>query len=142
MGRSRAGSIHIKPKPRGKPFTGINDPRRHPGFPPGICPNPGGRPKNQGESAAYIAHRLREEFLDVLVDTIKVYAAKGSSAHMIEALNRVAGKVVDKTELSGPAGGAIPLEVTEALRAKMQAKIEALGGITAATVDLIAEDEQ
>jgi hypothetical protein len=63
-------------------------------------------PKDQAESAAYIARRLREEFLDQLVDAIKYHAVKGSAPYMVEALNRVAGKVTDKTELNIPLGSA------------------------------------
>lgn len=96
--RSAQIALHIKRKPRGKPFTGKDDPRNGPGFPPGISPNPGGRPKDRTETASYIEQRLREEYLEQLVTALALHAIRGSPTHIVEALNRVAGKVTDKTE--------------------------------------------
>jgi hypothetical protein len=88
-----------KRKPRGKPFAEGNE---H-AWKPGQSGNPAGRPRDQAESAAYIARRLREEFLDQAVDALKFHAVKGSAPHMIEALNRVAGKVLQELEVGGQA---------------------------------------
>lgn len=87
-------------KAGGKPFTGADDPRRHPGWAPGVSGNPSGLPKNRIETASYIEQRLREEYLEQLVTALALHAIKGSPTHIVEALNRVAGKVTDKTELS------------------------------------------
>ena len=85
----------------GRPFPKGNNLGQK--FQPGQSGNPSGRPKDQAESAAYIARRLREEFLDQAIDALKFHAVKGSAPHMIEALNRVAGKVLQELELSGQA---------------------------------------
>lgn len=87
-------------KASGKPFTGKDDPRRHPGFAPGVSGNPSGLPKNRIETAAYIEQRLREEYLEQLVTALALHAIKGSPTHIVEALNRIAGKVIDKAEIS------------------------------------------
>lgn len=68
---------------------------------PGESGNKAGRPKNQIETARYIADRLREtETLEGLITALKVHAFKGSPTHLVEALNRVAGKVTDKQDVS------------------------------------------
>jgi hypothetical protein len=83
----------------GKPFQPGNE---H-AWKPGQSGNPAGRPRDQAESAAYIARRLREEFLDQAIDALKFHAVKGSAPHMIEALNRVAGRVLQELEVGGQA---------------------------------------
>jgi hypothetical protein len=92
-------------------FTGKDDPRRHPGWPKGVSGNPSGYPKDRAEAAKHMERRLREEFLDQAVDAIKYHATKGSVGYMIEALNRMLGKVADKTELTGSEGA--PIEIKQ-----------------------------
>ena len=99
--QTRAGSSAAKP--RGRPFK----PGTIHAWKPGQSGNPSGLPKNRIETAAYIEQRLREEYLEQLVTALALHAIKGSPTHIVEALNRVAGKVTDKTELSGHDGGAI-----------------------------------
>jgi hypothetical protein len=108
--KAKGLAIKTKGKPRGKPFV-KGDPRIQPQWKPGQSGNPSGRPKNQAESHAYIAARIREEYLEQLVTALALHAIKGSPTHIVEALNRVAGKVTDKTELSGQEGG--PIVVTQ-----------------------------
>lgn len=87
-------------KPSGKPFTGKDDPRRHPGWSKGTSGNPSGMPKDRAEASAYIERRLREEFTDKAVDALMAGAEVGSSQHLLEALNRIAGKVTEKREVT------------------------------------------
>jgi hypothetical protein len=75
--------------------------------------NPAGYTKSAAETAAYIAQRLREEFTDQLIDAIKFHALKGASPYMAEAVNRMAGKVSDKLELTGADGAPVSVEVHE-----------------------------
>jgi len=91
-------------------------------FQPGVSGNPAGRPKNQVESAEYIAKRLREEFLDRAIDELMDRAMNGSAAHMIEALNRVAGKVTDR--VSGSIDHHVELEGRVDFSASMRRILE------------------
>jgi hypothetical protein len=94
-----------------------NDPRinRDAQWKPGESGNPAGRPKNQIETSRYIAAKLREEeTLDQLITALKLHAIKGSGTHMVEALNRVAGKVpnqIDHTNKGEPFAEASPAEM-------------------------------
>jgi hypothetical protein len=92
--QTRAGSSAAKP--RGRPF----EPGNTHAWKPGQSGNPSGLPKNRIETAAYIEQRLREEYLEQLVTALALHAIKGSPTHIVEALNRVAGKVIDKAELA------------------------------------------
>ena len=83
-------------KPRGRPF----EPGNTHAWKPGQSGNPSGLPKNRIETAAYIEQRLREEYLEQLVTALALHAIKGSPTHIVEALNRIAGKVIDKAEIS------------------------------------------
>jgi hypothetical protein len=84
---------------RGRPFPPGN--RFGHQWKPGESGNPSGMPKTQAETARYIAERLREEeTLEGLITALKVHAIKGSPTHIVEALNRVAGKVTDKQDVS------------------------------------------
>ena len=83
-------------KPRGRPF----EPGNTHAWKPGQSGNPSGLPKNRIETAAYIEQRLREEYLEQLVTALALHAIKGSPTHLVEALNRIAGKVIDKAEIS------------------------------------------
>lgn len=123
--RSSATALQFrgKAKPRGKPFKGKDDPRRAPGFPPGKSGNPGGVPKNRDEAAAYIERELQEHVAEI-VTALRLHALKGSPTHMVEALNRMAGKVVDRTELTGKDGE--PISVSMEKRAARVARFETM----------------
>jgi len=116
------------PPPRGKPFT-KDDPRinRDAQWKPGESGNPSGMPKDRAAAAAHIERRLREEFIDQAIDALKYHTVKGSAAHMIEALNRMAGKVADKGDLKVEVG-ALESLTDEELAAKLTEALEGLTG--------------
>ena len=84
-------------------------------------------PKDRAAAAAHIERRLREEFIDQAIDALKYHTVKGSAAHMIEALNRMAGKVADKSDLKVEVG-ALEKLTDEQLAAKLTEALEALKG--------------
>lgn len=101
------GGISADKPVRGRPFQPGNE---H-AWKPGQSGNPSGLPKNRIETAAYIERRLREQYLEQIVSALAKYSLDGSPTHIVEALNRMAGKVTDKMELdhSGIALGVVVL---------------------------------
>ena len=104
--RLSAGSSATR-RPRGRPSRKGNPFASR----PGQSGNPAGVPKDRREAAEYVARRPREEFIDQVVDALKVCAARGSATHLVEALDRMAGKVPDKAELTGEDGDSIQLRL-------------------------------
>jgi len=105
--RGRAASSARK-APRGRPFGKGN----RFAWKPGQSGNATGFPRDLRETAAYIERKLREH-LDELVTALRLHAIKGSPTHMVEALNRVAGKIPDRTELTGDNGEEIRVHIRQ-----------------------------
>jgi hypothetical protein len=119
--RRGGGSSATREPPRGKPFEKGNPYA----WKPGQSGNPSGVPKDRAAAAAYIERRLREEFLDHAINALKVYAMKGSAPHMIEALNRMAGRATEA------AAAGVNAEVTVNVRhSQFEEQIRRIAGLS------------
>ncbi len=96
-----------KAAPRGKPFAGGDDPRRHPGFPKGVSGNPGGMTADVA-AARDEARRLAAEFAPTVLRRlakILLSPADGDAVSVAagrEILDRALGKASQPLEHSGP----------------------------------------
>ena len=85
-----------------------------PKFPKGVCPNPGGRPKRRLIDDCIIDllsdddGKIAEQVARAVIRT----ARQGSYKAAALLAERSQGRPTTKVELSGPAGGAIPLTIS------------------------------
>jgi hypothetical protein len=86
-------------------------------FRKGQSGNPGGRPRNPISDAArrLASQRFKEDkekrtWAEIMVLGVAKQAAKGNVQAFAVLADRIEGKVTNKTELSGPQGGAIQIE--------------------------------
>lgn len=108
-----------KGKPRGRPFTGADDPRR----------NNGGVPKEARElKAALMKHG--EEIVERFMRLVR----KGNTVATVKAMEWIVGKPRQEVELTGKDGGPVDVRSTPAIdpRKLTDEQLEQLEGILVA----------
>jgi hypothetical protein len=69
--------------------------------------NPGGRPKRKPITEAYAQMLEDPELCKQIAQAVVMQILKGNAQVLKEFTDRVEGKVAERTEVSGPEGGAI-----------------------------------
>ena len=109
-----AAQRKTKRRSRGRPFSGKDDPRRHPGFVPGQSGNPGGMSRDVAalrDEARRIAAELAPDAIVHLGEIVRMAKAKRTATAVSK---QAADSILDRA--LGKASQPIDARVTEAHR--------------------------
>jgi hypothetical protein len=101
---------------------------------PGECPNPAGRPPNEGSITWWMRELLKElngggkPVAHTIARRTIAEAKKGKPWAVSELIDRTEGKPTQRTELSGPDGGPIAIDDVKATLDSKLARLATRGG--------------